>query len=174
VGVVVWLASELMFFSGLFAAWFTLRANAATGDWPPAGVELDVPRTAAATLVLLASSATMHLAVGAAKRVDRRGAVRWLGVTALLGAVFLTNQAIEYGSLGFGIDDHAYGSIFFLLTGFHGLHVLGGLVLMGVIAATVGGESRAPAGPTVEVCAAYWHFVDVVWIGVFATVYLLG
>src|SRR3954452_16208814 len=86
VGVVVWLASELMFFSGLFAAWFTLRAS--TKPWPPEGAELATARTAIATLVLLGSSFTMHLAHGAAKRDDRRGAVRWLAVTALLGALF--------------------------------------------------------------------------------------
>ena len=172
VGVVVWLASELMFFSGLFAAWFTLRAI--NDRWPPDGVELDVPRTALATIVLLASSVTMHVAVGRGKRADRAGAVRWLAVTATLGALFLANQVSEYVDLGFSISDHAYGSIFFLLTGFHGLHVFGGLLLMGAVAATIAGDSRAPSGPPVEVCAAYWHFVDAVWVGVFATVYLLG
>jgi cytochrome c oxidase subunit 3 len=172
VGVVVWLASELMFFAGLFAAWFTLRANAEV--WPPEDAELEVARTFVATLVLVASSGTMHQAAGAAHRGDRRGAVRWLGITAALGAAFLANTAAEWVAADFGIDSHAYGSIFYLLTGFHGLHVLGGILFMGAIAGAVAGESRAPAGPTVEVCAAYWHFVDVVWVALFATVYLLG
>jgi cytochrome c oxidase subunit III len=171
VGVVVWLASELMFFAGLFAAYFTLRS---IGDpWPPEGVELEVARTALATVVLLASSGTMHVAVQAAERGDRRGAITWLGVTVLLGALFLSNQVVEYATASFHMDDDAYGSIFYLLTGFHGLHVLGGLVFMGAVAAVIAGGSRAPAHPAVQVCGYYWHFVDAVWIAVFATVYVL-
>jgi cytochrome c oxidase subunit 3 len=173
VGVVVWLASELMFFSGLFAAWFTLRSS--TTPWPPPDVELSTSRTALATAVLIASSFTMHRAVGAATRGDRVGSVRWLGLTALLGAVFLGNQAWEYVEAPFRISSHAYGSMFYLLTGFHGLHVLGGLAFMAAVAAMVSGSgSRAPVAPTVEVCAYYWHFVDVVWVAMFATIYLLG
>ena len=173
VGVVVWLASELMFFAGLFATWFTLRANAGADAWPPEDVELEVARTAVATAVLIASSGTMHIAAGAAHRTDRVGAIRWLAVTAVLGALFLANTVSEWAAADFSIDSHAYGSIFYILTGFHGLHVLGGILFMGAIAGTIAGRSRAPAGPTVEVCAAYWHFVDVVWVAVFATVYLL-
>ncbi len=171
VGVVVWLASELMFFSGLFGAYFTLRSINDT--WPPEGVELETVRTAVATAVLISSSLTMHLAVGAARGEDRRGAVRWLGVTALLGALFLANQAAEYAAAPFQIDDHAYGSIFYVMTGFHGLHVLGGLVFMGAVAVAVAGRSEAPAHQTVEVCGYYWHFVDVVWVAMFATIYLV-
>jgi cytochrome c oxidase subunit 3 len=172
VGVVVWLASELMFFAGLFAAWFTLRAG--NDPWPPDGVELEIARTAAATAVLVASSGTVHLAVVAARRADRAAAVRWLAVSGALGATFLANTVAEWAAADFSIDSHAYGSIFYLLTGFHGLHVLGGILLMGAIAGAVAGRSRAPAAATVEVCAAYWHFVDVVWVAVFATVYLLA
>ncbi|MBA2281231.1 MAG: heme-copper oxidase subunit III [Acidimicrobiia bacterium] len=172
VGVVVWLASELMFFAGFFAAWFTLRAGAER--WPAEGVELEVARTAAATAVLILSSGTIHLAVAAAHRGDRARAGRWLGVTALLGTVFLANTLAEWAGDGFGIDSHAYGSIFYLLTGFHALHVAGGVLFMGAVAAAVAGRSRAPAGATVEVCAAYWHFVDVVWVAVFLTVYVLS
>jgi cytochrome c oxidase subunit 3 len=172
VGVVVWLASELMFFAGLFAAWFTLRAG--NDPWPPDGVDLEVARTAAATAVLVASSGTIHLAVGAAHGRDRARAVRWLAVTGTLGALFLANTVAEWAAADFNIDSHAYGSIFYLLTGFHALHVLGGILLMGAVAGAVAGRSRAPAAPTVEVVAAYWHFVDVVWIAVFATVYLLS
>ena len=171
VGVVVWLASELMFFAGLFAAYFTLRSI--NDPWPPADVELETVRTAAATVVLVASSGAMHMAVAAAGRDDRRGAVRWLAITAVMGTVFLTNQGFEYAEASFQIDDHAYGSIFYLMTGFHGLHVLGGLVFMGAVAVAIAGRSRAPAHETVEVCAYYWHFVDVVWVAMFATIYLL-
>ncbi len=171
VGVVVWLASELMFFAGLFAAHFTLRSI--NDPWPPDDVELATARTAVATVVLVASSGAMHMAVVAAGRDDRRGAIRWLGVTALMGAVFLANLALEYAEASFQIDDHAYGSIFYLMTGFHGLHVVGGLVFMGAIAVAIAGRSRAPAHETVEVCGYYWHFVDVVWVAMFTTIYLL-
>jgi cytochrome c oxidase subunit III len=171
VGVVVWLASELMFFAGLFAAWFTLRA--ANDAWPPEGVELETARTALATLVLVSSSGVMHLAVVASRRSDRLAAARWLGLTAFMGFVFLTNQLLEYSAASFQIDDHSYGSIFYLMTGFHGLHVIGGLIFMGAVVAAIVGSSRAPAETTVEVCAYYWHFVDVVWVFMFLTIYVL-
>jgi cytochrome c oxidase subunit III len=172
VGVVVWLASELMFFAGLFAAYFTLRSS--NEVWPPEGVELETARTALATAVLVASSFTMHLAVRAAEHGDRSRAVRWLLGTMALGTIFLGNQTLEYVELPFSISSHAYGSIFYLMTGFHGLHVLGGIAFMGgVIAVVAGSTSRAPSGPPVTVCAYYWHFVDVVWVVMFATIYLL-
>jgi cytochrome c oxidase subunit III len=172
VGVVVWLASELMFFAGLFAAYFTLRSSSEV--WPPEGAELATARTALATAVLITSSFTMHLAVKGSERGDRTQSVRWLVVTIGLGALFLTNQVLEYAELPFSISSHAYGSMFYLLTGFHGLHVLGGLGFMfGVIAIIAGRTSRAPVGPPVTVCAYYWHFVDVVWVVMFATIYLL-
>lgn len=172
VGVVVWLASELMFFSALFGAWFTLRAS--TRPWPPAGVELATGRTALATVALIASSATMHFAVGAAERDDRSRSVRWLGATALLGVLFLVNLASEYLEAPFSMSSHAYGSMFYLLTGFHGLHLVGGLFFMGAVVGAVSGRgSRAPVAPTVQVCGYYWHFVDVVWIAMFSTIYLL-
>ena len=172
VGMVVWLASELMFFSGLFAGWFMIRSEATV--FPPEGVELPVARTATATVVLLASSFTVHLAVAAAKRDDRSASVRWLVVTAGLGLVFIANQAYEYLTADFHVDTDAYGSIFYLMTGFHGLHVIGGIVLLLVIAGIVGGRSRAPAGRTVEMAAYYWHFVDVVWVAMFLTIYVIS
>jgi cytochrome c oxidase subunit III len=171
VGVIIWLASEMMFFAGLFAAYFTLRS--ANDVWPPDDVELETVRTAIATLVLVASSGTMHMAVAASSRDDRGGAVTWLSITALLGSIFLLNQVTEYAQADFRIDDHAYGSVFYLMTGFHGLHVLGGLVFMGAVAVAISGRSRAPAHQTVEVCGYYWHFVDVVWVAMFSTIYLL-
>jgi cytochrome c oxidase subunit III len=177
VGVVVWLASELMFFAGLFAAYFTLRS--VNDVWPPDDVELETVRTAVATVVLVASSGAMHMAVAAARYAgedrpdERRRAITWLGITALMGAIFLANQVVEYVQADFRIDDHAYGSVFYLMTGFHGLHVLGGLAFIGAVALAIAGRSRAPAHQTVEVCGYYWHFVDVVWVAMFSTIYLL-
>ncbi len=172
VGTVIWLSSELMFFAGLFAAYFTLRSG--TDVWPPEGVELATARTALATAVLVASSATMHVAVKAAGGHDRRGSVRWLAVTAALATVFLANQGLEYAEATFTMSSHAYGSIFYLMTGFHGLHVIGGVLFMLAVMGVVGGRgSRAPADEIVDVCAYYWHFVDVVWVAMFATIYLI-
>lgn len=172
VGVIVWLASELMFFSGLFAAYFTLRAK--TDPWPPGDVELATARAAVATAVLVLSSFTLHTAVAAARRVDGKAAVRWLAVTLTLGALFIANQGLEYAESTFSISSHAYGSMFFLMTGFHGLHVIGGLIFMAAVIWMVSGRtSRAPVVPTMEMCAYYWHFVDLVWVVMFANLYLL-
>ena len=162
-----------MFFAGLFATWFTLRANAGPEGWPPEGVELEVGRTAVATVVLIASSGTMHVASGAAHRADRVAAIRWLTVTAVLGALFLTNTVSEWAAADFSIDSHAYGSIFWLLTGFHWLHVVAGLVLMLALARLTWPGTRAELGVHHQVVGYYWHFVDVVWVGVFVAVYLV-
>lgn len=173
VGTMVWLASELMFFSGLFAAWFTLRAAAAT--WPPEGAELEVARGAFFTAVLVASSVTMQVAVRGAERDDRATARKYLLLSAVIGLVFLANQASEWLSLDFTPSSHAYGSAFYLLTGFHGIHVLGGILAMGALLGRLSGPGDDPgAVPVIQVVGYYWHFVDAVWLAVFATVFLVG
>ena len=172
VGTVVWLASELMFFSGLFAGWFALRSvNTA---WPPEGVELEPVRTGLATIVLLASSFTMHAGTRAAEQGDPRRATRWVLITVAMGAVFVVNQGLEYAAFDFSLSSHAYGSIFYLMTGFHGLHVIGGLALMLAMIAVGTGRTRAPLHEGLTITEYYWHFVDVVWVGMFATIYVLG
>ncbi len=172
IGVIVWLASEVMFFAGLFAAYFVLRSE--NDPWPPAGVDLDIPRAVLSTVLLLTSSATMHLAVRAAERGDHGKVGRWLAVTLTLGTLFLVNLGLEWAGLDFSLSTDAYGTSYYLITGFHGLHVLGGLILMVAVAALVlGRDSEAPIGPSVAVTGYYWHFVDVVWVFVFATLYLL-
>ena len=172
VGTVVWLASELMFFAGLFAAYFGLRS--VNEVWPPDDVEIDAFRAGVFTVFLVVSSFTYRTAVKAAERHDERAAIRWTMITFALGALFLANQAIEYAQLDFTPRSHAYGSIFYLMTGFHGAHVLGGLILMlAVLGVSVGRSSRAPLHETATVSEYYWHFVDVVWVVMFATIYLL-
>jgi cytochrome c oxidase subunit 3 len=171
VGTVVWLASELMFFAGLFAAYFTIRAQ--NDPWPPDGVELETLRATIFTVVLVVSSFTMHGAVVAAKRHDRDAALRWLGLTGFLGALFLANQGVEWSTATFSISSDAYGSLFFLMTGFHGLHVLGGLAFMVGVAGMIAGRSRAPTHQVVDMCAYYWHFVDVVWVAMFTTIFVI-
>ena len=172
VGTVVWLASELMFFSGLFAAYFTLRASNAV--WPPSGVNLDTLSATLSTVLLVASSGTMQLGVRAVERDDRLAFLRWLAATFALGSIFVAAQVRDWARLHFSIGAHAYGSAFYLMTGFHGLHVVGGLVAMVVMAGRAAsarfGERDAPA---VEMLSYYWHFVDVVWIGLWATIFFI-
>jgi len=170
--MVVWLASELMFFSGLFAAYYFLRGG--DSEWPPRGVELGTVRAGMFTLVLVVSSATVHLAGHRAEAGDESGTRRWTLLTIILGAAFVANQGAEYAKLDFSATDHAYGSMFFLMTGFHGAHVLGGLVLLAsMLVVATGRTSRAPLGDTMSVAVYYWHFVDVVWVAMFATIYLV-
>ena len=172
IGMVVWLASELMFFSGLFAAYYFLRG--ADAEWPPEGVHLSTIRAAIFTAVLVASSGTIHLAGHRSEQGDERGTRRWTILTIVLGAIFLLNQAAEYAELGFTHTDHAYGSLFYLMTGFHGAHVLGGLVLLAaMLVVATGRTSKAPLASTMSVGTYYWHFVDVVWVAMFATIYLV-
>lgn len=172
VGAVVWLASELMFFAGLFAAYFTIRASVAA--WPPAGVELQPLRAGMFTLVLVASSGTVQLAHQAAERSDLVALRRWLGVTVVLGAIFLANQGLEYRANTFSVSSHSYGSIYYLMTGLHGLHVLAGLLAMALLIIRASVDTDAVAQePTVAVVSFYWHFVDVVWVGLYATLYFV-
>ena len=168
----MWLASELMFFSGLFAAYFTLRAAADT--WPPEGAHLETGLAALFTTLLVASSGTIQLGVRALERGDRAAFRRWVVVTVLLAVAFLANQGREWSEAPFDIGDHAFGSSFFVLTGFHGLHVTGGVVAMLVLLGRAASPRFGPADvPAVEVVSYYWHFVDVVWIAMFATLFLL-
>jgi cytochrome c oxidase subunit 3 len=172
VGTVVWLASELMFFGGLFAAYFTLKAEARV--WPPPGVELETLLSAIFTVFLIASSGTMVFAVRSLERGDRGATVRWLLVTFGLGGLFLANQIREFYSLDFKVSSNSYGSIYYLMTGFHALHVAAGLLLM-VIALVIatGPGPVARRAPVVDSIGYYWHFVDVVWIGLFTTIFII-
>jgi cytochrome c oxidase subunit III len=174
VGTVVWLASELMFFSGLFGAYFALRA-ATAGPWPPPDVELDRVVSGLFTGLLVASSGTVQLAVRALARGRRSAFRRWLVVTVALAAAFLANQAHEWLTLDFSISSHPYGSAFYVMTGFHGLHVAGGMLAMAVLVGRASWPGFGPAEtPAVEVVSYYWHFVDVVWVALWATLFLLG
>jgi cytochrome c oxidase subunit III len=173
VGVVVWLASDIMFFGGLFAAYFVLKAHNAP-NWPPPGEELEVARTALFSAVLIASSFTVHRAVVASEQGRPRGARAWLGATIALGSAFLVGEAFEWSGLGFGFDASSFSTIYFLLTGFHGAHVLSGLGLMTIIGWVVFSTgSRAPRTELLRVTSYYWHFVDVVWVMLFLVVYVL-
>src|SRR5579872_1066066 len=141
VGVIVWLASELMFFSGLFAAYFSIR-SATVHSWPPPGDKLDVPPVLVATILLVLSSFTMQYGVYRGVRGSKWGFLGWLAMTFVLGALFEGMQISDYIGRPFGIDKDAYSSAFYTLTGFHFLHVLGGLVGMILVAGRVIRTSR--------------------------------
>jgi cytochrome c oxidase subunit 3 len=172
-GMVLFIASEVMFFGGLFAAYFNIRADA--DQWPPAGLEhLHATLPAIFTCVLVLSSVTMHLGVLAIRRGNTKALARWVGITFVLGIVFLCGQIYDYAHLDFTIRDGVYGSTFFTLTGFHGAHVFGGaMYLFIVLIRTMNGQFSKAHHAAVEGASMYWHFVDVVWIALFFTLYVL-
>jgi len=176
IGTIVWLSSELMFFAGLFAIYFTARAQH-VGEWPPPPTELDIPYALVVTIVLVASSFTCQLGVFAAERGDVFGLRRWYLVTLAMGTFFVLGQANEYRTLveeGTTIPSSAYGTVFYLATGFHGLHVIGGLVAFVFLLIRTRLSKFTPAQATAAIVVSYyWHFVDVVWIGLFSVIYFI-
>src|SRR6266516_3715274 len=173
-GVILFVASECVFFAALFGAYFTVRAQATV--WPPKGIEglKALPLPAIATSMLILSSFSMQLAVQAIRMGDRRTMMRLLKVTLILGATFLGMQGYDYATLGFSIHDTVFGTTFFTMTGFHGAHVAGGLVFIYLMLARGwSGQLTRENHTGLEACAIYWHFVDIVWIGLFSTLYLL-
>ena len=178
-GMVLFIASETMFFGALFGAYFTLRSEAAV--WPPAGVRLDLAEMGVATAILLASSVPAHLASHTLRGGAAAAAVRWLVLTAAMGFAFLGLKLHDWATAGFTVASHAYGTIFFTLTGFHALHMVVGIILLLGLAAKVAGgvyaardsgsASSGSGGP--DAVIYYWHFVDAVWIAVFSTIWLI-
>ncbi|MBL7500664.1 heme-copper oxidase subunit III [Frankia sp. CNm7] len=184
VGTVVWLSSELMFFAALFAMFYTIR-SVNSGNWPPttgdpAGseigpVHLHVAYALVFTIILVLSSVTCQLGVFAAERGDVFGLRRWYTISLIMGAIFIGGQAWEFFAENeFGLNSHAYGSVYYLTSGFHGLHVIGGLIaFIMVLARSTYGRYTPEKATSAIVVSYYWHFVDVVWIALFATIYLL-
>lgn len=175
VGTIVWLSSELMFFAGLFAMYFVARANST--EWPQPPAHLNLALAIPVTLVLIASSVTCQMGVFAAERGDVFGLRRWYTITLLMGTFFVCGQAFEYFLMvneGVTLSSSAYGSVFFLTTGFHGLHVIGGLVAFILLLVRTRLSKFTPAQATAAIVVSYyWHFVDVVWIALFAVIYFL-
>ena len=176
VGVIVWLASELMFFAGLFGIYFTAKATSLDG-WPQPPTHLDVPYALVNTIILVASSFTCQFGVFAAERGDVFGLRRWYTLTLIMGTIFVLGQANEYRTLveeGTTFSSSAYGTAFFLTTGFHGLHVIGGLVAFVILIGRTKLSKFTPAQATSAIVVSYyWHFVDIVWIGLFMTIYII-
>ena len=188
VGTIIWLASDLMFFAALFASYFTIRA-VSPELWAQETAHLNVPFSAVNTTILVLSSLTCQLGVFAAERgqVGRTGSLlqvkgwglrEWFVLTYIMGAIFIGGQAFEYAELihhGVTIPSSGYGTMFYLTTGFHGLHVTAGLIaFLFVLGRTfMARRFTHEQAVTAIVVSYYWHFVDVVWIGLFATIYLI-
>jgi cytochrome c oxidase subunit III len=176
VGVIIWLGSEVMFFSSLFAAFFTIRAHSSV--WPPPGAKLDVVQAGIFTAVLVSSSFTMQKAVFDQEKGLRRSAKRWVWYTIILGAAFVGNQFYEWIKLSHDPATNpthtAYGSLFYVMSGLHGLHVTLGLVAMIFLLGRLKGPKGDPGETAVfQGVSYYWHFVDVVWIGLYSCLFLL-
>ncbi|GAB3418914.1 cytochrome c oxidase subunit 3 [Flindersiella endophytica] len=188
VGTIVWLASELMFFAALFAAYYTIRA-VSPELWAQETEKLNLQFASINTTILVLSSVTCQMGVFAAERgqLDRTGSLlrplswglrEWFVLTYVMGAFFVGGQVYEYSELvaeGVTISSSAYGSVFYLTTGFHGLHVTGGLFAFLFVLGRTYMARRFTHEQAISaiVVSYYWHFVDIVWIGLFATIYII-
>jgi cytochrome c oxidase subunit III len=179
VGTIIWLSSELMFFAALFAMYFTLRSVTGAEFWREHAAALNVPFSATNTTILVLSSFTCQMGVFAAERGDVKKLRAWFIVTFIMGATFIGGQVFEYTELvkkdGISLSSSPYGSVFYLTTGFHGMHVTGGLIaFLLVLGRTYAAKKFTHEQATAAIVVSYyWHFVDVVWIGLFATIYLI-
>ena len=186
VGTWIWLASDLMFFAALFAAYFNLRGitnaqAAAAGTqsmWEWGAAHFNMPFAATNTLILILSSVTCQMGVCAAERGDVHKLRMWFIITFVMGAVFIGGQLFEYSNLvaeGFTLQTNAYTSAFFLATGFHGLHVTGGLIAFLLMLGRTYMARKFTHEQAVHaiVTSYYWHFVDAIWIILFFALYIL-
>lgn len=174
-GLAMFLVAESMIFLGLFVAYLTFRAVAP--EWPPVGTpKLELALPMANTVILIASSFVIHQADTAIKKNDVAGLRRWFAITAVMGVIFLCGQVYEYMHLEFGLRTNLFASTFYVLTGFHGLHVtVGVLLILAVLWRSIRNSDHYSSNHHfgVEAAELYWHFVDVVWIVLFILLYLL-
>ena len=177
-GMILFITSEVMFFAGLFGAYFSTKASRT--PWPPEEFKDTLSPFGlilVATVILVVSSITCQLGVNAIRRGDRTGFMRNMTVTFALGVVFLLLQAYDYSVLfgeGLTLDAGPYGTTYYTLTGFHGAHVFGGAIMLGVVLYRgTAGQFSARHHDAVEAASLYWHFVDVVWIILFSVLYIL-
>jgi cytochrome c oxidase subunit 3/cytochrome o ubiquinol oxidase subunit 3 len=174
-GMWLFLGSECLLFGGLISTYMIYRGR--VGEGPRPGNVFDIPFTSVSSFILLMSSLTMVLAVAAAQKRDDRGTTLWLTVTGLLGATFVGGQVYEFTAMyneGLGYTTSLFGSAFYTLTGFHGVHVTVGVIMLLSLVAIIK-RSKVPGdkAEVVELVGLYWHFVDVVWIIIFTLVYLI-
>src|SRR5437899_5521040 len=178
VGTIVWLSSELMFFAALFAMYFTVRSVNGPEVWKQYSDLLNIPFSSVNTTVLVLSSVTCQMGVFAAERGDVKRLRMWFIITFLMGSVFVAGQMTEYTELvreGITLSSNAYGSVFYLTTGFHAMHVTGGLIAFLFVLGRTYASRRFThrQATTAIVVSYYWHFVDVVWIALFTMIYLI-
>jgi cytochrome c oxidase subunit III len=173
-GMLLFIISEIMLFGAFFTAYFFIRVVGGAEWFPFDGLELPVGIAAVNTSILISSSFTMHWALEGARNDNRRALKVGILTTLLLGITFLTIQINEYIHLGFPISENAQTTVFYSLTGLHGAHVFIGLTLLTIVTIrSFRGHFTAKEHRGVEVPGIYWHFVDVMWILVFSSIYLL-
>jgi cytochrome c oxidase subunit 3 len=171
-GMILFLISEAFLFGALFTVYYYLRAE--TAVWPPVGVHLDLPLAIVNTAILLTSSVVIWWAGTAIRNGNEKGLSVGLSLSIILGAAFLAITGYEWAHETFGASTSAYGSIFFTMTGFHALHVFGGILLMlSLLARNTKHKFSSSHYLAVEVGSLYWHYVDFVWIIVFATLFII-
>jgi cytochrome c oxidase subunit III len=172
-GMLLFIISEIMLFGAFFTAYFFIRV-VGEADWPAQGEELPVAIAGVNTAILLSSSFTMHWTLEGIRNENRNALRVGILTTFLLGLTFLTIQVNEYIHIGFSPADNAQGTIFYCLTGLHGAHVFIGLTLLAMVTIRAfRGHYSAKEHRGVEVPGIYWHFVDIMWIFVFSTLYVL-
>lgn len=175
-GTILFMSSEVFLFGGLFATYFSFRA-ASGGEWPDQHIELPLLKTLFFSVALVSSSFTLHHAERKLLRGDRRSFLAWWLVTIALGAVFLFGQALEYANLlseGVGLSTSHFASTFFMITGTHGLHVVGGLVFLTIVfVRAMKGQFDPQRHLAPKAAGLYWHFVDAIWIIVFTVLYVI-
>lgn len=174
-GIWTLLGSEAVFFSALIVTYIVNRGRSVTGPYPQQ--VLDIPLTALNTFILICSSLTMVTALASIQRGEMRKMRNWLVATMVLGLTFLTGQGIEFTLLsqhGLSLSSNLFGASFFTLTGFHGAHVLAGVIWIGFVVTRAWRGGVTTENPiAVELVGLYWHFVDLVWILIFTIVYLI-
>lgn len=172
-GLLTFLASESLMFGGFFATYLVLRGGAAA--WPPTGTEVELLVPTINTVILVSSSFVIHRGDTAIKQDDVSKMRLWYWATAIMGAVFLGGQVYEYLTLGYGLTTNVFSNCFYLMTGFHGLHVFVGILLiLGVLwRSRRSGHYSAIQHTGVEMAEIYWHFVDIIWIILFTLLYIL-
>jgi cytochrome c oxidase subunit 3 len=172
-GMILFVASEAMFFAAFFGAYFTIKANAPA--WPPPGIpHLKIDIATILTVILVTSSVAVQMALRSTRAGAMRRATLWLGITIALGVCFLGLQLYDYSQLGFGLKDGPFGTLFYVMTGIHMAHVVGGVAFLALV---FGQATRGRLTPEhhdpLAAGAIYWDFVDVVWICLFTVFYLL-
>ncbi len=172
-GLSVFLVSESLMFGGFFVTYLFFRGIADV--WPPEGTEVELLLPTINTIILVSSSFVIHLGDAAIKKNDVQGMQKWYKITAFMGAIFLLGQIVEYLTLGYGLTTNIFSNCFYLMTGFHGLHVFVGLLLiLGVLwRSRRPGHYSATKHIGIEMAEIYWHFVDIIWIILFTLLYIL-